>query len=99
MKNLIGKLGIPEDEPIQHGFISRSLEGAQEKIEGFNFDSRKNILSYDDVLSSQRLSIYKRRNRLLRSDQEYIAELANEIRGRLDEDGLALLESKRENRR
>jgi preprotein translocase subunit SecA len=64
VKNMIGKLGIPEDEPIQHGFISRSLESAQEKIEGFNFDSRKNILSYDDVLSSQRLSIYKRRNRL-----------------------------------
>ena len=96
VKNMIGKLGIPEDEPIQHGFISRSLESAQEKIEGFNFDSRKNILSYDDVLSSQRLSIYKRRNRLLHKDAEYVAELADTMRARLDEEGLAQLESKRE---
>lgn len=96
VKNMIGKLGIPEDEPIQHGFISRSLESAQEKIEGFNFDSRKNILSYDDVLSSQRMSIYKRRNRLLHKDTEYIAEIADTIRVRLDEEGLAQFESKRE---
>ncbi len=96
VKNMIGKLGIPEDEPIQHGFISRSLEGAQEKIEGFNFDSRKNILSYDDVLSSQRLSIYKRRNRLLHNDTEYITEIADTIRGRLDEEGLTQFELKRE---
>lgn len=96
VKNMIGKLGIPEDEPIQHGFISRSLESAQEKIEGFNFDSRKNILSYDDVLSSQRLSIYKRRNRLLHNDSEYIAEIADTIRGRLDEEGFAQFEAKRE---
>lgn len=96
VKNMIGKLGIPEDEPIQHGFISRSLESAQEKIEGFNFDSRKNILSYDDVLSSQRLSIYKRRNRLLHNDTEYLAEIATTLRGRLDEESLAQFESKRE---
>ncbi len=96
VKSMIGKLGIPDDEPIQHGFISRSLENAQEKIEGFNFDSRKNILSYDDVLSSQRLSIYKRRNRLLHNDSEYIAEIADTIRGRLDEEGFAQFEAKRE---
>jgi preprotein translocase subunit SecA len=95
VKNMIGKLGIPEDQPIQNSFISRSLESAQEKIEGFNFDSRKNILSYDDVLSSQRLSVYKRRNRLLHKDSEYIAEIADTIRGRLDEEGLAQLEEKR----
>ncbi len=96
VKSMIGKLGIPEDEPIQHGFISRSLEGAQEKIEGFNFDSRKNILSYDDVLSSQRLSIYKRRNLLLHKDAEYITELADTVRMQLDEEGLAQLEEKKE---
>jgi len=95
VKSMIGKLGIPEDEPIQHGFISRSLESAQEKIEGFNFDSRKNILSYDDVLSSQRLSIYKRRNLLLHKDAEYISELADTVRMQLDEEGLAQLEDKK----
>jgi preprotein translocase subunit SecA len=96
VKSMIGNLGLPDDEPIQHGFISRSLESAQEKIEGFNFDSRKSILSYDDVLSSQRLSVYKRRNRILNNDTEYLAELAEEIRGKLDDDGLAQLEAKKE---
>ena len=65
VKSMIGSLGLAEDQAIQHGFISRTLESAQEKIEGFNFDSRKSILSYDDVLSTQRLSIYKRRGKLL----------------------------------
>ena len=96
VKGMIAKLGIPEDEPIRHGFISRSLEGAQEKIEGFNFDSRKHTLAYDDVLSTQRNSIYKRRGKLLRNDREYLDELANELRSKLTEDGLAEFESKRE---
>ena len=80
VKGMIGSLGLAPDEPIQHGFISRSLENAQEKIEGFNFDSRKSILSYDDVLSTQRTSIYGRRNKLLNNDQEYLAELATQVR-------------------
>jgi preprotein translocase subunit SecA len=54
IKKLMGKLGVPEDEPIQNSIITRSLEGAQTKIEGFNFDSRKHILEYDDVLNHQR---------------------------------------------
>ncbi len=87
VKGMIGNLGIPEDEPIQNGFIARSLESAQEKIEGFNFDSRKSILSYDDVLSTQRVSIYGRRSKLLHSDQNYLAELAETVRDRLDDAG------------
>lgn len=96
VKSMIGSLGIPEDQPIQHGFISRSLESAQEKIEGFNFDSRKNILQYDDVLSSQRRSIYDRRNHLLRNDASYLLELEEQVKGLLDEAGLAQLESKKQ---
>ena len=96
VKGMIGNLGLPEDQPIQHGFISRSLEGAQEKIEGFNFDSRKNILSYDDVLSTQRSSIYTRRNKLLRNDAGYLMDLADEVRSKFDEEGLKEFESKRE---
>ena len=96
VKSMIGNLGIPEDEPIQHGFISRSLESAQEKIEGFNFDARKSILSYDDVLSTQRTAIYKRRNRLLNNDADYLAELAEQIRERLDEDGQKMFDQKKE---
>ncbi len=87
VKGMIGNLGIPEDEPIQNGFIARSLESAQEKIEGFNFDARKNILSYDDVLSTQRLAVYKRRNKLLHNDAGYVTELATEARDILDNAG------------
>lgn len=75
VKNMIAGLRMPEDQPIQHGFIASSLESAQAKIEGFHFDSRKNILSYDDVLSTQRSSIYARRNTLLKNETEYLAEL------------------------
>lgn len=96
VKGMIANLGLPEDEPIQHGFISRSLEGAQEKIEGFNFDSRKSILAYDDVLSTQRTSIYSRRNRLLRNDAGYLLDLSEQIKGKLDDAGLAVLNQKRE---
>ncbi len=96
VKGMIGALGIPDDEPIQHGFISRTLESAQEKIEGFNFDSRKNILSYDDVLSSQRASIYSRRNKLLNNDAAYLNELVEQVRAVLDDEGRALFDEKKE---
>ncbi len=96
VKGMIGTIGLPEDEPISHGFISRSLESAQEKIEGFNFDSRKSILSYDDVLSTQRTAIYGRRNKLLHKDAEYLAELEEKVRGVLDENGLAMLNERKE---
>ena len=95
VKSMIGSLGLAEDEAIQHGFISRTLEGAQEKIEGFNFDSRKNILAYDDVLSTQRLSIYKRRGKLLENSAEYLTQLAEDVRGVLDTDGQGMFDTKR----
>jgi preprotein translocase subunit SecA len=65
LKSMMGKLGMPEDEPIEHRMISRSLESAQEKIEGFNFDARKHVLEFDDVINHQRGSIYGRRRKLL----------------------------------
>ncbi len=65
VKRMMGKLGIPEDEPIENKLISRSLESAQEKIEGFNFDARKHILEYDDVLNFQRKTFYERRKKVL----------------------------------
>jgi preprotein translocase subunit SecA len=73
---MMGRFGIPEDEPIQNSLITRSLEKAQEKIEGFNFDARKNILEYDDILNQQRRSIYNRRRSLLTGDNTVLeAEL------------------------
>lgn len=70
VKNMMGRLGIPEDQPIQNKIITKSLESAQEKIEGINFDSRKQLLSYDNVLNTQRDSIYKRRRAILLGEEE-----------------------------
>ncbi len=65
IKNMMGRFGIPEDEPIENRIITRSLETAQTKIEGFNFDSRKHVLEYDNVLNHQRSVIYERRRKIL----------------------------------
>ena len=95
VKGMLGSLGVPEDEPIQNGFISRQLESAQEKVEGFHFDSRKNILSYDDVLSTQRAVIYGRRKKILHRDPEFIAEVVGQVSDYLGEEA-EILEQKRE---
>jgi len=80
IKNLMGRLGIAEDQPIENRLITRSLETAQGKIEGFNFDSRKHVLEYDDVLNFQRGKIYGRRRKILSGDHEtmngFLAELS-----------------------
>ncbi len=65
IKRVMGTFKIPEDEPIANSMITRSLEKAQQKIEELNFDSRKHVLAYDDVLSVQRKSVYGRRRALL----------------------------------
>ena len=64
-QGLMARLGLPEDEPITHGLISKALEKAQEKIEGFNFDTRKYVLEYDEVLNKQREAIYSERREIL----------------------------------
>ncbi len=93
VKNVMGTFKIPEDEPIQSSLITRSLETAQKKIEGFNFDSRKQVLSYDDVLSTQRLSVYKERMTALLGTDEDIDAL---VRGLLagNAEALAAYEAK-----
>ena len=53
VKGMMGRFGIPEDQPIENSVITHSLESAQKKIEGFHFDSRKHVLAYDDVLNQQ----------------------------------------------
>ena len=65
IKGMMGKLGIPEDEPIENRLVSRAIESAQTKIEGLNFDMRKHLLEYDDVMNHQRQSIYERRRKIL----------------------------------
>jgi preprotein translocase subunit SecA len=72
IKKLMGRLGIAEDEPIENSLITRSLETAQTKIEGFNFDARKHVLEYDDVLNIQRKTVYARRHKILVGGKEDI---------------------------
>ena len=79
VKNLMNRFGIPEDEPIKNSLITKSLESAQTKIEGFNFDARKQVLEYDDVLNFQRKIIYERRRKLLTGDNAVIKEKLSEI--------------------
>jgi len=79
VKNLMGTFKIPEDEPIEMGIISRTLESAQTKIEGFHFDSRKQILSYDDVLNAQRQTIYRRRKNLLMNEADEADKVIKEL--------------------
>ncbi|MDW0112638.1 preprotein translocase subunit SecA [Sporosarcina saromensis] len=68
MKGMMTKLGMDDTTPIQSKMVSRSVESAQKRVEGNNFDSRKRLLQYDDVLRQQREIIYKERNEVLASD-------------------------------
>ena len=79
IKNMMGRFGIPEDEPIENKLITRSLESAQTKIEGFNFDSRKHVLSFDDVINKQRQAVYERRHSILVGPEEEIKEMLEEL--------------------
>ncbi len=76
VKKMMGRFGIPEDEPIENGMITRSLETAQTRIEGFNFDARKHVLEYDDVMNLHRKAVYERRRKmLLGSNDEVVKDL------------------------
>lgn len=79
VKNLMGTFKIPEDQPIEMGMISKTLESAQTKIEGFHFDSRKQVLAYDDVLNVQRQAVYTRRRKLLMSDTNEVQMILDEL--------------------
>jgi len=65
LKNMMNTMGLPDDEPIESGAISKMIESAQTKIEGFNFDIRKHVLEYDDVMNRQREVVYRRRREAL----------------------------------
>jgi len=79
VKSMMGRLGIPEDEAIENRLITRSLESAQEKIEGLNFDARKHILEYDDVLNFQRKTFYERRRNILIGDKKDVSDYLEKI--------------------
>lgn len=65
MKNLMDTLGLPDDVPIENKMISRSIESAQRRVEGHNFDIRKHLVEYDDVMNKHREVIYKKRRTIL----------------------------------
>lgn len=65
IKGLMERLGVPEDMPIENKMITRSLEEAQKKVEGHNFDTRKHVVEYDDVINKHREVIYRKRHELL----------------------------------
>ncbi|MCK4781904.1 preprotein translocase subunit SecA [Candidatus Parcubacteria bacterium] len=79
IKGLMEKFNFPEDEPIEMGIISGAIESAQTKIEGFNFDLRKHILEYDDVMNKHREVIYKKRREILKKVQESLKPYVLEI--------------------
>ena len=81
ISGLMDKLGMEEDEPIEHNMISRAIENAQRKVEGHNFDIRKHLLEYDDVMNKQREVIYSQRREVLASEDisEVIANMRNDL--------------------
>ncbi len=68
MKSLMDKLGLPEDMPIENRMISGSIESAQKKVEGHNFDIRKHLVEYDDVMNKHREIIYRQRRKIIDSE-------------------------------
>jgi preprotein translocase subunit SecA len=65
--SVMDRLNLPEDQPIENRLVSRAIEQAQVKVEGFHFDARKNLVEYDDVANQQREIVYKLRRRILES--------------------------------
>ncbi len=83
--NIMNRLKVNDDVPIENRIISKSLEGAQKKVEGYNFDQRKNVVQYDDVMNRHRKAIYGMRHEILHSQdiskrvKIFLEELVNQI--------------------
>jgi preprotein translocase subunit SecA len=78
VKSFMQKLGMERGEAIEHGMVSKSIEKAQRKVEGRNFDIRKQLLEYDNVANDQRTIVYRQRNQVMASDD--IGELVGSMR-------------------
>jgi preprotein translocase subunit SecA len=79
VRNFMRKLGMEKGEAIEHRMVTRSIEKAQRKVEGRNFDIRKQLLEFDNVANDQRTIIYRQRNELMASDD--VSELVADMRG------------------
>ncbi len=77
MKGLMKTLNVPADMPIENKMISKSIESAQKKVEGNNFDIRKHLVEYDDVINKHRMAIYRRRREIINISEGIFEEDAN----------------------
>ena len=102
IQKIMTTLNVPEDEPITAGMVTRSIEGAQRKVEGHNFEIRKHLLEYDDVMNQQRKTIYSKRRKLLEEGDDGEDNIDESVREMLSEvtsnllDTFANEETKRE---
>ncbi len=95
VKGIMSRAGFEDDLPIEFGVISKSIENAQAKVEGFNFDMRKRVVDYDDVMNKQREVIYARRRAILEQGEEqrrlqllvqrYLGSYADWVSGQVEE--------------
>jgi preprotein translocase subunit SecA len=85
ISSVMETVGIEEGQPIEHKYISRAIENAQKRVEGQNFDIRKHLLDYDDVMNNQRKVIYEQRKKVLRGQDLWsdVEEMVEEITGDL----------------
>src|SRR5687767_9318265 len=81
IKALMDRLGVDEDTPIQNKAVSKTLENAQKKVEGYNFDARKNVVQYDNVMNRHRKAVYKIRRDILMGE-----DISKEIAKLLDDE-------------
>jgi len=95
LASVMGRFGIPEDEPIENGMVTRALETAQTKIEGFNFDSRKMVLEYDNVMDKQRTSVYTRRRAALFGSTNEVMNMIEECAREQGEGSEKVLDEKK----
>ncbi len=79
ISNLMTRFNFPEDQPLAHGLVSRVIEQAQVKVEGFNFEARKHLLDYDDVLNKQREIIYKMRQGVVRNEEDTVQTVLDKV--------------------
>ena len=80
VQNLMGRLGMEEGEAIEHRMVSKAIERAQTQVEGRNFDVRKHLLKYDDVMNKQREAVYQLRYEILEGDsKEFVERVTGEI--------------------
>lgn len=85
MRNVMERMHVPEDEAIENGVLTKMIEAAQQKVEGHNFDIRKHVLEYDDVLNKHRGTIYRKRREILDAGEQATQEGVRPLRAQVVE--------------